>query len=354
MELERFEEIPRAKIVHFGRSGYKTEAMNTLVKNKSSKLLSFPASWYPLCRSSDLKRKQVIKRTAFGLPLAVFRTASGRTGAVHSECAHMGADLARGRVVGERLQCPLHEWEYGLEGVCEHIPASTTVPARARQISLICREQYGMVFGFLGGEPTFDFPLFEDSDNEMYSAPYTMDFDTPYQVLAANSFDSQHFITVHHRRLLEVPSISSCSPNHFGVDFRARVEGGHFHDHLLRRVGVDIVELSAHCWGGNNILAYNARTNARILFTILPVTDKKTRVYILNVMPKKTAPNLPRPFRLLILGMMHKLTIAFLKSDIVVMRDLQFKLGVLLWDADHVFIQWVKYWKSLPLATLKG
>jgi len=51
---------------------------------------------------------------------------------------------------------------------------------------------------------------------------------------------------------------------------------------------------------------------------------------------------------------MHQLTIAFLKSDIVVMRDLQFKLGVLLKDADHVFIQWVKYWKALPLATLKG
>jgi phenylpropionate dioxygenase-like ring-hydroxylating dioxygenase large terminal subunit len=266
----------------------------------------------------------------------------------------MGADLAHGRVVGERLQCPLHEWEYGLEGVCEHIPASTTVPARARQISLTCKEQYGMVFGFLGGQPTFDFPLFENSDNEIYSSPFMMDFDTPYQVLAANSFDSQHFITVHHRRLLEAPSLSSCSPNHFGVDFRARVEGEHFHDHLLRRVGVDIVELSAHCWGGNNILAYNARTNARILFTILPVTDKKTRVYILNVMPKRIAPNLPRLFRRLILGAMHKLTIAFLKSDIVVMHDLQFKLGVLLRDADHVFIQWVKYWKSLPLAAPKG
>jgi len=315
---------------------------------------AFPKSWYPLCCSSELKPRQVIKREAFGASLAVFRTAGGRVGAVQSECAHMGADLSRGRVAGERLQCPLHEWEYGLEGVCEHIPASATVPARARQMSLICKEQYGIVFGFLGGKPTFDIPLFENSDHDIYSSPYVMDFDTPYQVLAANSFDSQHFITVHHRRLLEPPSLSSFSPHHFGVDFRAQVEGNHFHDHLLRRMGVDIVELSAHCWGGNNILAYNARTNARILFTILPVTDKKTRVYILNVMPKKTASQLPRQLRRVILAAMHQLTIAFLKSDIVVMRDLQFKLGVLLRDADHVFIQWVKYWKSLPLANLKG
>ena len=316
--------------------------------------LSFPKSWYPLCRSSELRPRQILKREAFGDSWAIFRTAHGTVGAVQSQCIHMGADLARGRVVGERLQCPLHEWEYNASGVCEHIPAESAVPARARQMSLKCKEQYGMVFGFLGGDPTFDFPLFENSDHHIYSAPYVMDFDTPYQVLAANSFDSQHFITVHHRRLLEPPSLSSFSPQHFGVDFRARVEGDHFHDHLLRLIGVDVVELSAHCWGGNNILAYNARTNARILFTILPVTDKKTRVYILNVMPKRTAARLPRPIRRAILTVMHKLTIAFLKSDIVVMRDLQFKLGVLLRDADHVFIQWVKYWKSLPLATLKG
>lgn len=328
--------------------------MDALVKSDPQKLLSFPASWYPLCRSSELKRKQVIKRDAFGLSLAVFRTESGMVGAVHSECAHMGADLARGKVSGERLQCPLHEWEYSPSGVCEHIPAAATVPARARQMSLVCKEQYGMVFGFLGGAPAFDYPLFDESDHDLYSAPYMMDFDTPYQVLAANSFDSQHFSTVHHRKLLEPPALNSFSQHHLSVDFRAKVEGEQFHDRLLRRIGVEVVELSAHCWGGNNILAYNARTNVRILFTILPVTDKRTRVYILNVMSSKTAPRLPRPLKRLILSFMHQMTIAFLKSDIVVMRDLQFKLGVLLKDADHVFIQWVKYWKSLPLATLKG
>lgn len=328
--------------------------MTTFMETESHQLLSFPASWYPLCRSTDLKPKQVIKQNAFGLPLAVFRTASGKIGAVHSECVHMGADLARGRVSGERLQCPLHEWEYSSSGLCEHIPAVSAVPARARQMSLTCIERYGMVFGFLGGRPTFEYPLFENSDHDLYSAPYVMDFDTPYQVLAANSFDSQHFSTVHHRKLLEPPTLNSCSQHHLSVDFRARVEGEQFHDRLLRRIGVDVVELSAHCWGGNNILAYNARTNARILFTILPVTDKRTRVYILNVMPKQTAPRMPRPLRRLTLTFMHQMTIAFLKSDIAVMRDLQFKLGVLLKDADHVFIQWVKYWKALPLATLKG
>ena len=314
-------------------------------------LPSFPASWYPLCRSSELKARRVIKRQAFGIPLAVFRTQSGKVAAIHAQCIHMGADLSRGKVIGERLQCPLHEWEFGVEGRCEYIPVSYQIPGRSWQVALVCREQYGMVFAFLGGTPSFDFPLFEESDHTLYSRAFSMEFDTPYQVLAANSFDSQHFSSVHHRTLLEPPALERLAPNHIAVHFRARVEGGHFNDRLLRLVGVDFVDLTAHCWGGNNILAYNGRTNARILFTIVPITEEKTRVYILNVIAKHTLQGWPRPIRMLALTIMHFLTIAFLKADIAVMRDLKFKLGTLLPDADHVFIEWIKYWKALPRAT---
>jgi hypothetical protein len=47
---------------------------------------------------------------------------------------------------------------------------------------------------------------------------------------------------------------------------------------------------------------------------------------------------------------MHQLTIAFLRSDIAVMRDLKFKFGVLLPEVDRTFIEWIKYWKALPRA----
>lgn len=309
---------------------------------------SFPASWYPLCRSAELASGQVIPCEAFGLRLAVFRTKTGKVGALQAECAHMGANLAQGRVVGERLRCPLHEWEYELGGRCEHIPGTADIPARARQAALRCEEHYGLVFAFLGGEPVFDFPLFEASDHHVYSRAYVMDFDTPYQVLAANSFDSQHFSTVHHRELLAPPTMMRESAHHFGVEFNARVHGDKFHDRFLRWAGVDIVELSAHCWGGNNILAYNARTHARILFTLLPRAEHRTRVFIVNVIASRTAPTAPRLVRRALLAGMHELTVAFLKPDIAVMRQLRFKLGVLLPDLDHGFIEWVKYWKALP------
>jgi aminopyrrolnitrin oxygenase len=312
---------------------------------------SFPASWYPLCRSAELRPGRVLRREAFGLRLALFRTASGKVGAMRAQCVHMGADLAQGRVVGERLRCPLHEWEYGLYGQCERIPGTADIPTRARQWALTCEEHYGLVFAFLGGEPAFDFPLFEASDHHLYSRAYVMDFDTPYQVLAANSFDSQHFSTVHHRELLAPPTLTRESSHHFGVEFNARVHGEELHDRFLRSVGVDIVELSAHCWGGNNILAYNARTHARILFTLLPLAEHRTRVFIVNVIASRTVPTAPGWVRRALLAVMHELTVAFLKPDIAVMRQLQFKLGVLLPDLDHCFIEWVKYWKALPRVT---
>ncbi len=312
--------------------------------------LSFPVSWYPLCRSSDLPPRRAIRREAFGVPLVVFRTAAHRVGALLAECSHMGADLARGRVVGERLLCPLHHWEYEISGLCERIPGVAAIPAQARQVALNCEEHYGLIFACLGSEPRFEFPRFEKSDPSLFSRALVMDFNTPYQVLAANSFDSQHFATVHNRILLEPPALASGAPYHLSVQFRARVGGDHFHDRLLRRIGVDVVELSAHCWGGNNILAYNARTEARILFSLLPLDARRTRVFIVNVIATNTAAGMPRPIRQMVLEVMHFLTVAFLKSDIAVMRDLQFKLGALLPEADRAFIEWVKYWKALPRA----
>ena len=312
---------------------------------------SFPRSWYPLCRSTELRRRQVIARQAFGVRLAVFRTGSGRVGALHAECTHMGADLARGQVVGEHVQCPLHHWEFGTRGQCERIPGCESIPARARQAAFTCQEHYGLIFAFLGDEPLFEFPHFQDEDPYLFSRAYCMDFDTPYQVLASNSFDGQHFATVHHRVLLEPARLTSVSPYHLAIHFKALVGGDQFHDRLLRGLGIKTVELSAHCWGGNLVLAYNARISSYIMFNVLPITAEKTRVFILNVMSSRTAPSQPRLVRRVLLELAHTLTIAFLKPDIEVMRQLRFNLGTLLPDADRCFIEWVKYWKALPRAS---
>jgi len=318
----------------------------------TEKGLSFPKSWYPLCRSSDVKRGKVIRQIAFGVPLAIYRTHQGQVGVLNATCVHMGADLSRGRVVGERLRCPLHEWEFGANGRCEHIPATSEIPERAWQTPLCTQEHYGLVFAFLGGEPAFPLPGFPADATPQTSHVQMMEFNTPYQVLASNSYDAQHFSSVHHRTLLETPRVFSDAPHHYGVSFRARVDGTSYNDRILRTIGVKEVELTANCYGGNTVIAYSGRTANYIMFATLPITATRSRIFVLNAMSDQSARNLPVFIRPLMLEITHQLTLAFLHADIAVVKELQFKFGVLLPEADAGFLGWMRYWNSLPAATM--
>src|SRR5208282_2427186 len=74
-----------------------------------------PGGWYYLCRSRELRRGPV--GIDFDqLKFVGFRDSARRIAVLSAQCAHMGADLANGRVVEGRLCCPLHGWEYSSDG----------------------------------------------------------------------------------------------------------------------------------------------------------------------------------------------------------------------------------------------
>src|SRR5262249_21009906 len=141
--------------------------------NVSEQEPAFPKSWYPLCRSSDVGRGKVIRRQALGMSLVIFRTQTGRVSVLSAVCSHLGGDLSRGCVAGERLRCPLHSWEFDTEGICRYIPYGISIPDRARQRSLHCQERYGLVFAFWGSEPSFALPSFGYGDSALWSRAFT-------------------------------------------------------------------------------------------------------------------------------------------------------------------------------------
>ncbi len=318
----------------------------------SGKKLSFPKAWYPLAVSSALKRGKLLRQTAFGVPLVLYRSQQGRVGVMTSTCVHMGADLSRGKVSGERLQCPMHGWEFNTGGRCEHIPMASEIPNRARQSALCIEERNGIVFGFLGGEPDAPPPDFPAEAFHQTSRITVMDFDTPYQVLASNSYDAQHFSTVHHRPLVGTPKVFINSPHHYGLNFRASVGGDGYNDRLLRAIGVREVELVADCYGGNIIVATSDRTSTYIMFATLPVTETSSRIFVLNAITKARARKIPALLRPVLMEITHRLTLAFLRHDIAIVNGLQFKFGILLPEVDSGFMGWMRYWNSLPTATL--
>jgi phenylpropionate dioxygenase-like ring-hydroxylating dioxygenase large terminal subunit len=316
--------------------------------------LAYPCSWYPLARSTDLRRGQVMGVTALGRRLALFRTAGGTVAALEAACAHLGADLSRGTVCGERLRCPLHHWEYSTAGCCEAIPHQAHIPPRAVQAAFVCIERYGMIFAFLGGAPTFAFPpplrpahTAGDAAGQRHSRPSISEIQAAAPVLVANSFDGQHFATVHHRALIAPLETTSHAPEHLAVRYQARVAGLRFNDRLLRLAGINTVDVTIHCWGGNLIQVDNRRTRNTILVAILPVDETRSRVFITTLMARHNG-WLTGPAQWLYLHVAHWLTLAFLKPDLAVLEGFTLRPRTLLPDADATLIRWLRYWRALP------
>ena len=116
----------------------------------------YPDGWYCVAASRELRPGALKYVECLGKQLVVFRSEDG--GSVHALsafCLHMGANLADGRVCGQRVECPFHRWQIGGDGRVGHIPYSDKLPAHARQESFPIRELYGQVFIYHrgGGAP---------------------------------------------------------------------------------------------------------------------------------------------------------------------------------------------------------
>src|SRR5205085_1936412 len=84
--------------------------------------VAFPKRWwYPVCRSSSLRRKPLAV-TLMDRPLALFRAASGRPAALLDRCAHRNAPLSLGSVHEGCVRCPYHGWTYDGRGRCRDVP----------------------------------------------------------------------------------------------------------------------------------------------------------------------------------------------------------------------------------------
>ncbi|GAA1758666.1 Rieske 2Fe-2S domain-containing protein [Luedemannella helvata] len=84
-----------------------------------------------------------------GHHLVVVRlTEDGPPVAFGGRCPHRLVPLAAGDVVGGRLRCAYHGWEFGADGSCLEIPSlgpAATAPPRAALAAARCREEAGRV-----------------------------------------------------------------------------------------------------------------------------------------------------------------------------------------------------------------
>ena len=306
----------------------------------------FPRSWYPLCRSHELSPGKVIACYAFGHKLAVFRNRLNQIGAVDARCCHIGADLSRGVIDDELLVCPLHNWAFDTRGYCQRIPCQHAVPTSARQTALPCKEHYGVIYAFLGSEADFPLPYFPDTDNYIASRARILDFDTGYEMAGANSFDEQHLTVVHRRQVLGKQVITSKAENHFAIEYRAKVTPHTQYDKILHLIGKSEVHMSLDCWGGNLLLFSHLGTANRMMISLLPVSEHKSRAFITTVLPKGDNA-LYFPFKWIAVRILNIFTMMFVKQDVQALQGIDFRFKVMLSEADHTMMKWYQYWKKL-------
>jgi 3-ketosteroid 9alpha-monooxygenase subunit A len=122
----------------------------------------YPRGWFRVLFSSELAPGQVKVLTILGRELVAFRTESGRAAVADPHCPHLGAHLGHGgKVQGESIRCPFHQWEFGADGGCTKVPYARRIPPLAKLHSWPVAERNGMVMVYHDPEgrgPAFEIP----------------------------------------------------------------------------------------------------------------------------------------------------------------------------------------------------
>jgi len=159
----------------------------------------FTESWFPVCMSSEVQPGQVIGRSFLDGRIVIFRGQDGAATVLSAYCPHVGADLAAGKVVGDRIQCGFHRWEFNADGWCEKTGLGDPPPETACLYKFHSQEKFGLVWAFNGDKPWWDIPEYPKAEEELV---FSVSYDVPELpvdpwVVCANTPDWQHLKAVH-------------------------------------------------------------------------------------------------------------------------------------------------------------
>lgn len=162
----------------------------------------FPNGWFPVEVSCRLAPGQLIEKHVLGTDVVIYRTESGIANVIDAYCPHLGSHIGKGgAVVGERIRCPFHHWEFELDGRCGHAFAAKKVPdAAVPRFETV--EKNGNIFIWVdqrGRAPTWQIPDLPETQTDDYVFVGFKDYSirTHPQEMFENLVDFLHFKTVH-------------------------------------------------------------------------------------------------------------------------------------------------------------
>jgi 3-ketosteroid 9alpha-monooxygenase subunit A len=164
----------------------------------------FARGWHCLGLIKDFGDGEPHAVDAFGQKLVVFRSGDGAINVLDAFCRHMGGNLTEGQVKGNEIACPFHDWRWGGDGRCKHVPYARRAPRLARTATWATLEQDGMLFIWNDPEgnppPTeVTIPRIEGATSDEWTDWhwYTTVVNTNCREIIDNVVDMAHFFYIH-------------------------------------------------------------------------------------------------------------------------------------------------------------
>ena len=154
--------------------------------------------WYPVCPASELGRGEAKTVVVTRQRVCVYRDEQGGVHALDAFCPHMGASLANGRVVGDRIECYFHRWQYDPSGRCVQ-NGCASIPSQARVAAWPAEQAYGFVWVYAGREAPYPVPRppgLEDGEVAVKHLGRVTLF-AHHHAMMAGGIDLLHFSAVH-------------------------------------------------------------------------------------------------------------------------------------------------------------
>lgn len=158
--------------------------------------------WYAVLSSKEVKAGKPIGVTRLSQKLVFWRNEAGEVCCIVDKCCHRGASLACGKIIGGRVACPFHGFEYDRTGQVKYIPANgknSPVPSNYKVHSCIVREQYGFIW-LWNGDVTSALPeiaFFEELQTGFDYGEFHENWNVHYTRAIENQLDVVHLPFVH-------------------------------------------------------------------------------------------------------------------------------------------------------------
>lgn len=158
-------------------------------------------AWYVAAWDHEVTRQKMMRRTLLNEPVMFYRTEDGRPVALEDRCCHRHAQLSRGKLVGDAVECPYHGFTYDTTGACIAIPGQTKIPPNAKVRCYPVVERYHWIWIWMGDPALADPDKIEDfhwmDDPEWRAKGERLDLKGNYVLLVENLLDLSHLSYVH-------------------------------------------------------------------------------------------------------------------------------------------------------------